>query len=159
MARAKITGLGKSKGSVSSEMRLDDGDYLVEAQDGSWGESSNGDPMFKSKLFILDGPEQQDGADIQGKPWYVNLVIIEGHEYYDLMVDKLKNFLNAFEVAVRQDSFNEAEVPQKRAVMRIKNKADKKTGEMRSEIKEFFPVSDKKSPWKDADLASSKKSA
>jgi hypothetical protein len=147
MARAKITGLGKAKGNVGGEMHLDDGDYLVEVVSAVWGESANGDPLLKTKFTVLDGPEQNDGREVQGMPWFNNNVIIEGHEYYDLFVEKLKNMVNALGVAVRQDSFNEDDMVGKRCVMRVKNKTDKKSGEMRSEIREFFDTEDKKSQW------------
>jgi hypothetical protein len=150
MARAKISGLGKAKGDVGGSITLDDGDYLVEIQTFEEGKSKKGDLQYTVKMNILDGPEQESGKDVQGMPWTVWPTIIEGHEYEKLMVNRFKNLLNAFRIDVRQDSVNPDDGPGKRAVMRIKNKADKETGEWRSEVQKYYPSDDPKSPWKDA---------
>ncbi len=148
MARAKITGLGKSKGDVGGAVIIDDGDYLVEVQTFEEGKSKKGDLQYTVKMNILDGPEQE--RDIQGMPWTVWPTIVSGHEYEELMVNRLKNMLNAFGVEVRQDAFNPDDAVGKRAVMRIKNKTDKDSGERRSEVQKFLSLDDKACPdeWK-----------
>ena len=100
--KAKRPGLYESKGSVSSDFpAYDKGDYFVEVDSFEPTTTASKLEMHKAKLVILDGPKQKDGRDIEGLPIFANMVILdEDHEFYQMGIDRLKNFLNAAGVKV-----------------------------------------------------------
>lgn len=152
----KVPGLGKSKGDVGFDNHLDDGDYLVEASNcefqwkptgGRKAEEEDCPYQYVVRTNILAGPEQEgeDGGDPAGRPWTIFLYVDPDHEYTQLMVDRVKNCLNAFKVPVRADSFKEENFAGQKAVMTIVNRMQKKgkyAGEMRSDVREFHAVED-----------------
>ena len=155
MAKARTPGLGKSKGQVGMDFKLDDGEYLVQAQSckfewkpGTTGfaPEEEGCPfMYTFKLKLVGGPEQESGKKPAGMPWTYFAFIDPESEWKELMADKLKNCLNAFHVTVRADAFKMEDVDDQEAVMVIVNKQQKKgkyEGDWRSEITEFKAVED-----------------
>lgn len=157
----KVPGLGKATGDVSFNAHLDDGDYLLEAVSAeeqkkpAQGQDPNEEDcpfQYVVRCNILAGPEQlaEGGGNPAGRPWTLFLYVDPDHEYTDLMVNRLKNALNAFGVQVRADSIKVESFAGKRAVMRIVNKIQKKgpyKGQERSDIQEFLAVED--SEYKD----------
>ena len=143
MARAKITGLGKSKGQVGLDFHLDDGDYLIKKDGGVEGQTKGGLLQYTFKHTILEGPVQQDAKEVQGMPWTMFFTLLDSeHEYYQIGVDKLKNYCNAAGIAVRADSIDPDEGNGAEFVMHVTNKARKDTGEIQSNAVAFFAVED-----------------
>jgi len=150
----KVPGLGKSKGDVGFNAHLDDGDYLLEAvsckkefksKGGRTAEDETCPFQYVVRTNILAGAEQEDGTASTGRPWTLFMYVDPDHEYTQLMVDRLKNALNAFEVPVRADAFKAEDFPGARATMRIVNEIQEKgkyKGEPRSNASEFFHVKD-----------------
>lgn len=150
----KIPGLGKATGNVDFDAHLEDGDYLLEATGAEeqkkpkQGQDPNDEDcpiQYVVKTNILAGPEQKDGSNPAGRPWTLFLYVDPDHEYTDLMVNRLKNALNAFGVTVRADSVKPEAFVGQRAVMQIANRIQKKgpyKGQERSEVSKFLAVED-----------------
>ena len=104
--KTKRPGLYESKGEVVSEFQAyDKGNYYVEVDSFEEKQTQNGNEMHVAKMIILNAEkEQADGRNVEGMPIFHNMVIQDpDHQYYQLGIDQLKNFLNAAGVKVNKE--------------------------------------------------------
>src|SRR5512146_1350463 len=130
MAKTHLGGLSKSGG--IQRVPYAAGIYEFEVESFEESSSKNGDPMFIAKLKIGSTyPDQPGSRKVEGKPFTARFVVISGHDYEQLMVDKLKDFLNAAGVRVASDdSFSVASANGKTLYGEMTLGVDKRDGTM-----------------------------
>lgn len=110
MPKGHFTGLGNSEG-IKGFKPYDPGKYVVECED--WQEEErDGMTLVKIKTSILDGPDQKDGREIEGKgyTWMITIPD-ESHpsyndDWYEGAIGELKAALDGFGVPVDGDSYD-----------------------------------------------------
>ena len=139
MAKTQLTGLAQSTGIQRSPYAA--GRYQFNVEKAEESTSKGGDPMFVASLKIGSiYPEQPGKRKVEGRNFTSRFVVIKGHEYYGLMVDKLKDFLNAAGVRVASDnSFDFAKAAGKTVYGDMTLGVDKRDGTMTAnEVRKFY---------------------
>lgn len=130
MGKVKIPGLAKSKG-MGGFTPYDPGDYAVEIVGTEIvpSKKSSGN-SYRVKYTILEGPEQEDGRAVEGKPLTYSIFIMdEEHpsfeQYGSIGVGELKSLCDAAGLKISSsDTFDFGDLVGSQLVVRLKIKAE-----------------------------------
>lgn len=126
MGKVKIPGLAKSKG-MEGFTPWDPGDYTVEvlSVEAKPSDKSAG-TSYRQKFTIIDGPDQENGRAVEGKPLNNSIFIMdEEHPSFEqwgsLGVGEFKSFLDACNIKVSSsDSIDPESLVGSQLVVRVK---------------------------------------
>ena len=138
MAKTQLKGLAQSEGIVRQPYAA--GKYGFVVSEVEETTTKGGDYMLVARHTISDTyPEQPGKRKVDGKAYTHRFVVIEGHEYYDFFVAKLKDWLTACGVRVASDNtFNPKSAIGKEIYGDMAVSPDKRDGTLQAQVSKFY---------------------